>query len=183
MWRNYLALLAIIDTMLILLLTACINPNSTIIQSALATPSPIVETEIPFETVALNEEGLVPSVSEDPTLMMITSATEIPAIIDRISFDDANNLRKVNFQNHIVIALFREMNLSTGYPTYIRQIVKRNHQLWVYAEFGKPAELSWQGASITATYHLVKISVQEQISANVDLVLQPQVITATPVAR
>jgi len=138
---------------------------------------------VPFETVALDEEGLVPLASEDPLLLMITSSTEIPAIADRISYDNLEKLKAVDFQHDVVIALFRDMQLSTGYPTYIKRIGQRNHQLVVYAEFWALPAISQQGMAITATYHLVKVAKHEQTYEDIELVLQTKIITPTPPAR
>lgn len=149
-----------------------------------ASPTPLTdEVEVSFDTLALDEEGLVPLVSEDPLLLMITSSAEIPAIADRISYDNLEKLKTVDFQHYIVIALFRDMQLSTGYPTYIKRIVQRNQQWVVYAEFWAPPAISHQGMAITATYHLVKVAKQEQTSEDTELVLETKLITPTPPAR
>lgn len=149
-------------------------------------PSPALqpdEVAVPFETVALDEEGLVPLASEDPLLLMITSSAEIPAIADQVSYENLEKLKAVDFQHDVVIALFRDMQLSTGYPTYIKRIGQRNHQLVVYAEFWAPPTISQQGMAITATYHLVKVAKREQTYEDIELVLQTKTITPTPLAR
>lgn len=165
------------------MLVGCTNFSAPLIQSPFPTPIIIAEIEIPFETVALDEEGFVPLRSQESLLLLISSLEEVLTITERVSFDNLEKLKAVDFQQHTVIALFREMNLSTGYPTYIKRIVKRNEQLTIYAQFWKPPPISGQVLATTATYHLVKIAKQEQVSLKFSLVLEYEIVTPTPMAR
>lgn len=132
------------------------------------------EVEIPFETVALDEDGLVVVMEDEPLLLAIKSPGEISSIADRLSYESLAKLQAVDFDDFVVVALLRDFQLSTGYPVYIKRLVQRDGQLIVYAEFWSPPELSGQGMATTAPYHLVKITKKQNLPNNLALVLQKE---------
>ena len=118
---------------------------------------------------------------DEPLVLAIKSPGEISSIADRVSYESLAKLQAVDFDDFVVVALFRDFQLSTGYPVYIKRLVQRDGQLIVCAEFWSPPELSWQGMATTAPYHLVKIAKKQNLPNNLALVLQTELITPTPI--
>ncbi|MCX6049622.1 MAG: hypothetical protein NT075_31365 [Chloroflexi bacterium] len=169
----------IIPIILIGMISAC----QLTIKVPANSPSTEQESDIPFETIVLDEEGFVNALGEQPQLVMINSADEIPQIAKSISREARQKLERVDFQHYIVIGLFRNAKPSGGYPTYIKRISKHGNQLIVQTEFWEPPPVYTGIIEATATYHLVKLARNGDLPATVELVLEAQIITSTPLPR
>src|SRR5690606_3309858 len=93
-------------------------------------PRPTSHT-IPFETIAIDEGGGGGEikVEAEPHLVLLTTAEQIVDIRTQVSLPVQNELQLVNFQQYIVIGLFRGRQPTTGYQTTITQIIQHANQL------------------------------------------------------
>jgi hypothetical protein len=166
-----------------LLLAGCqLSP----VMPSVATPSTNGEVEIPFETVALNEGGAnidAHAMREGSRLLLLTSSEQLAGIQDQVNPETWADLQQTDFQQYVVVALFRGLKPSTNYQTVIERIARQGNRLIVYAQFWEPNPAYASAAAETSPYHLVKIDRRQVPVSSVELVLQSYVLTPTPPAK
>ena len=156
------------------------------VMPSIAPPSTNGKVEIPFETVALNENGAnidAHAMQEGPRLLLLTSPEQLAGIQDQVNPETWAALQQTDFQQYAIVALFRGRKPSTNYQTVIERIERQGNRLIVYAQFWEPNP-AWASATTeTSPYHLVKIDRRQVPVSSVELVLQSYVVTPTPPAR
>jgi len=149
----------------------------------IALPAASGEVDVPFETIALEENGLGIPYDEtrvDSQLLLLTSPDQIEEIKSWVTAEALADLQQVAFEQYDVVALFRGEQGGTNHQTVIERITKQNNRLVVYAQFWEPSSTMASGAAITSPYHLVKIDKQQVPSQQLELVLQARMLTPTP---
>lgn len=125
-------------------------------------------TEVPFETIALDEWGVNDEMGTEPQLILITSEDDLTSVQDFVREEDFAKLQQIDFSTYGVIALFRGVKETSNFKTVIERITQRNSTLLVDARFWVPQS---GAAQLTSPYHLVKIS-RDYISAQTQLELR-----------
>lgn len=166
--------------LVLMMVTAACQWQIPLPASPLPTPSGVA---IPFETIEVSEGGGVVEKlgpGTGPRLLLLTAPDEIVEIEHNISPQAYAELQQVDFQQYIVMALFRGRKPTTDYQTIIEQVWRQDNRLLVYAQFWEPSPVSIVGDAVTSPYHLVKVARHDFPSGQPELVLVPIPLTPTP---
>jgi hypothetical protein len=148
-----------------------------------AAPPTSGETEIPFETVALDEIGVIAGLGGEPQLILLTSRDDAASIKDWVKPEVYTQLESLNFEQYAVLALFRGLQGSHNYLTIIERITRQDNRLIVYAQFWWPGSAYASAAAMTSPYHLVKLNKRQIPGSPLELALQAHIVTPTPPAK
>ncbi len=169
MTQKHVTLTAII-LFLTFMVTACVVPYPPA-PSPLPTPTFVPGAEIPFETIARDELSRYDK--PEPNLLLITDRDQEEALAKLLfKQEDIDQLKEVDFQANLVIALFRGDYPSSGYEGVIEHIIRRGNKLYVYAQLWKPGPNVPIRPAATSYYHIVKIAWHEPNSQALEAVLQ-----------
>jgi hypothetical protein len=138
---------------------------------------------ISFETIEVSEGGGVVEKLEPftgPRLLLLTESDEIVDLEHNISPQAYAGLQQVDFQQFVVIALFRGRKPYSKYQTVIEQVWRQDDRLLVYAQFWEPSPFYGSAPAETSPYHLVKVARHDLPSGQPELVLVPIPLTPTP---
>jgi hypothetical protein len=143
--------------LMLLLLAGCAHVSTPLI-SPLRTPDQR-EVAIPFETLILEEWGGFPYYQgQEPQLILLTTPEEVDRLADKVSSEVLEQIRRVNFTDYAVLALFRGLQTTSNYETVIERIVRQNNLLLVFARFRDPEG----GAAVsTSPFHIIKLLKEE----------------------
>lgn len=158
MYRKKRAIIVLLPNLLSM--TAC--------QSELATPTlQPGETEIPFETLFLDESGQNLQLTPEQEVAILNSPNDVAKLQPLVSPEAFQKLKEVNFDEHSVVALFHvDVGGCSGFGVTIERLVRTGNALVVYANFWQPpsgGECAEEG--LFSPYHLVLVSKEAMISA------------------
>lgn len=148
--------------------------------SPVPTPSGV---EISFETIEVSEGGGVVEklgLGTRAHLLLLTAPDEIVELEHNIYPQAYAELQQIDFEQFVVIALFRGRKPTTDYQTVIEQVWRQDNRLLVYAQFWEPSPVYSVGDAATSPYHLVKVARRDLPSGQPELVLVPIPLTPTP---
>jgi hypothetical protein len=149
-------------------------------------PSPVPTpfgVEIPFETIEVSEGGGGVETLEPvagPRLLLLMAPDEVVELESNISSQAYAELRQVDFQQFVVIALLRGRKPYTNFQTVIEQVWRQDNRLLVYAQFWEPSPFYGSAPVVTSPYHLIKVARYDLPSGQPELVLVPIPLTPTP---
>jgi len=167
-------------------LAACQLPSRPTAQPT-PPPTPLASNSLAFETVARNESGVnirADQMNDQPQLFLLTAPNEIARIQNQVNPETLRQLRNVNFDEYVVIALLRGRKPSNNYQTVIERIEQMDHQLIIHAQFWEPSPQWASTGAETSPYHLVTVA-RQRISdlSQVELTLHSIPLTPTPPAN
>lgn len=131
-------------------------------QSDLATPtSQPGETEIPFETLFLDESGQNLQLTLEQEVAILNSPNDAIKLQPLVSPEAFQKLQAVNFVEHTVVALFHvDVAGCEGFGVTIERLMQSGDTLIVYANSWRP---QFQCSEVVpfSPYHLVLVSRNE----------------------
>jgi hypothetical protein len=134
------------------------------------------EEILSFETIGLEDYGLdVDSEDTSTKLFLLMEPADIAPVEKLITPQDWQTLQQLDFEEYVVIGLFRGARPSSNYDTVITRL-RRYYQelLIVEAKFYIPV-LQSSFAVVTSPYHLIKVS-KTQMPRPLRLELQSRVV-------
>ena len=136
--------------------------------------------EVAFATLAQDTFGSNVTDILQPQLFWIGSRPDAERIRNLISPESYDRLTGLDFNREAAIAAFRGREPTTGYDILIQRVLQQDGRLVVYAQLWEPSPV-WEVQTVgTSSYHIVKISRPQSLTAAPELVLQGQVVTPTP---
>lgn len=129
-------------------------------QSELATPTlQPGETEIPFESLFLDESGQNFQLTAEQEVAILRSPNDVIKLQSLISPEAFQKLQEVNFAQQRVVALFHvDVGGCSGFGVTIERLVRTRDILIVYANFWQPpsgGECAEEG--LFSPYHFVLV--------------------------
>jgi PrcB C-terminal len=169
LWRCALGdriILSRITTALVLFITLFLNgcknvlptAGPTLTRTIIITPT-TPEVELAFETI---ERADIPGTGgeyqgRDPKMSIITRIEEIDALGDTISLSAQDELRKLDFNQYFVIAIFQGLKGTNMYGVDIQQVTKSGNTITIFAHFTERNPELAAAAVNTSPYHVVKV--------------------------
>ncbi len=141
---------------------------------------------VPFETIgqATEYSGAMGYPDGEPLVILLTTPGEISQIEEFISQAALEQLTALDFQQYVVIAVFRGLKSNTGFPTIIERVTLRDNQATVYTQFWDEGKGGYAvGAASTSPYHLVKVHRDAGINQDTTLHLESRLVVPTPPRR
>ena len=134
------------------------------------------EEILSFETISLEGYGIaVDSKDTAPKLFLLMEPEDIAWIEGLITPQDWQTLQQLDFEEYVVIGLFRGARPSSNYDTVITRLSRYYQEtLIVEAKFYVPV-LQSSFAVVTSPYHLIKVS-KTQMPRPLGLELQSRVV-------
>ncbi len=136
--------------------------------------------EVPFETIEQedNYSGGMGYPDLEPRAILVTTPEEIGLVQGFISRAALEQLNALDFQQHVVIAVFRGRQANSGFPTIIERITRHDDQATVYAQFW---EMRGYGHTdlVTSPYHVVKVRRDAGINQDTTLILKSRLFYPT----
>ncbi len=156
--------------LVLLLFAAC--------QSTNATPTLLPgETEIPFTTVVLDENGVI-ALEQDSALRVITNKDGVAELQPLISTTAFQQVQAVDFNTYSLIALFRVPGSGCAmFGVTIERLVRKANTLTVYAYDWRPPHVCAE--TNMSAYHIAKVRKADANLAALTLTLQRQRIERT----
>ncbi|CAN5679817.1 hypothetical protein BH10CHL1_BH10CHL1_34870 [soil metagenome] len=164
----------------ILLILTALNTLAACQTNATPTLQP-GEVNVPFETIAQDQWGVDKDLSRlKPKLFLLAAQADLAQVKDLIEPKVMSQLEQINFQQYVIVALFRGTKPSSNYQTVITRMTQKNDELIVYAELYEPNTAYASATAETSPYHIVKVARNNINVAKAKLVLQSIVLTPTP---
>jgi hypothetical protein len=143
------------------------------------------ETELSFETIERNdnysaEEGYG---GLESRVVLVISQDEIKQLEGLVSQAALDQLAELDFGRYFAIAAFRSRQATSGYAIVIKRVVRKGDRIVVYAQFWEPSSYWEVQSAETSPYHLIRVRRDDEVSHEIELVLQSQLITPTPPSR
>jgi hypothetical protein len=122
------------------------------------TPTP-PGVELAFETI---ETADFPGTGdeypgENPRMVIIARAEERDALGDTISLSAQDELRKVDFNQVFVLAVFQGLKGTNMYGVDIQRVTKSGNTITIFAHFTERNPELEASAVNTSPYHIVKV--------------------------
>ena len=142
-------------------------------------------TELPLETIERNdsysaEEGYG---GLEPRVVLITSQDDIDRLDGLISQVAIDQLAELNFEQYFAVAVLRGRQPTSGYNTIIKRVAKQGDKIIIYAQFWEPSPYYEVTLEETSPYHLIRVRWDNDVSKEIELMLQSQLVTPTPPSR
>ncbi|MCX6049624.1 MAG: protease complex subunit PrcB family protein [Chloroflexi bacterium] len=138
------------------------------------------EVNVPFETIAHDQWGVDKNLSNrEPRLFLLSTQGDLAQVKDLIDQKVMNQLEQVDFQQYVIVALFRGMKPSSNYQTMITRMTKKNDELMIYAALYEPNTAYGSATALTSPYHIVRVARNNINVAKAKLVLQSVLLTPT----
>lgn len=138
------------------------------------------EVNVPFETMAQDQWGVDHDPSHrEPKLFLLATKEELPQVKDLVDQKVMRQLEQVDFQQYMIVALFRGTKPSSNYQTTITRLTQKDNELIVYAQFWEPNTAYASATAYTSPYHIIKLASNNFNTTKAKLVLQSIVLTPT----
>ncbi len=138
------------------------------------------EVDVPFETIAQGETGKeVVDTLTAMRLQLLTSNEQTQGFETLVTPQALADLRRVDFERYIVVALLQGVQTGTNYQTVIEGITRQNNRLIAHTQVSEPSSQNAVTATYNSSYHLVRIERRHIPSQDLVLVLQAQMLTPT----
>jgi hypothetical protein len=136
------------------------------------------EQPILFQTVASDPQGVNGLIGETPRLFLITSLDELNRLQDLVAPDHFRQLRTVDFQGALLIALFAGTTPTGQRPNTIARVALRDADLVVYVHSKPVTDTLNASLAIASPYQFVQIARNPATFAPRHLVLHTEGLLA-----
>ncbi len=143
--------------------------------------------DVPFETIEQDPNNIGSTLAYpdgESRAILVTMPEEISQIEKFVSQAALEQLDALDFQQYVVIAVFRGRKANGGYPTIIERITLYDDQATIYAQFWNPSK---EGPLVialeTSPYHVVKVRRDAGINQDTTLILKSRLVVPTPPRR
>lgn len=142
------------------------------------------EQQLLFETVAQGDgfytgQGYG---AAEPSLLIIADPDEVdkPGLDVKFPTELADELRQLDYERVFTVLVLQGLQRAGGYSVTVQQVIRRNGQVTVYADFNNPAPETFRHQAFTSPYHLVTVSKEGEWGQQITFVL---IANGEPVAE
>lgn len=136
------------------------------------------ETALSFKTMERSDYSDYSG--QEPRVVLVTNQDDAIQLTGLISQEALDLLAELDFKQYSAIVVFCGQRASSGYDVIIERLVRKNDTIIVYTQFWEPSPY-WEVLDTeTSPYHLIEVRRDDNVSQEIELVLQSPVVTPTP---